>query len=233
MSISWGPGRALSRRAGVSRCSEARYSGRTHSVDEEILLPYPDTLAGAPNATHVRGTLLVASTRTLKRHGHYERYKSALAPGDFEAIVSSAAGMWLPIEVGLAHYRACDALDLPVDEQLEIGGEVVRSLQKTFIGMVLKAASSGVGITPIIGLQKFATVFSRSFKGGGMRLVRLGPKDVRVEFVGLPVSAIRYFRIAYRGFIQAGCEFFARRVVVAELGRYLSATTLAYRIAWV
>jgi hypothetical protein len=102
-------------------------------------------LAGAPDATHVRGTLLVASTHTLKRHGHYERYKSALAPDDFEAIVSSAAGMWLPIE--------------------------------------------------------------------------------RWASPGLPVSAIRYFRIAYRGFIQAGCEFFARRVVVA--------TTLAYRIAWV
>jgi hypothetical protein len=141
--------------------------------------------------------------------------------------------MWLPIEVALAHYRACDALDLPVDEQLEMGGEVVRSLQKTFIGMALKAASSGAGITPIVGLRKFATVFSRSFKGGGVCIVRLGPKDVRVEFVGLPVASVRYFRIGYRGFIQAGCEFFARRVVVAELGKYLSGTTVAYRIAWV
>lgn len=48
-----------------------------------------------------------------------------------------------------------------------------------------------------------------------------------------PPCSLRYFRIAYRGFIQAGCEFFARRVVVAELGKYLSATTVAYRIAWV
>ena len=114
-----------------------------------------------------------------------------------------------------------------------MGGEIVRTMQKTFIGMALKAASSGAGITPVTGLKKFASVFSRSFKGGGVCIVRLGPKDVRVEFVGLPVSGIRYFRIAYRGFIQAGCEFFARRVVVAELGKYLTATTLAYRIAWV
>ena len=196
-------------------------------------MPYPDTLAAEPNATHVRSTLLVASTRTLKRHGHYDRYQSAVAPADLTTIVSSAAGMWLPIEVGVAHYRACDTLDLPVDEQLEIGAEVVRSLQKTFIGMVLKAASSGAGISPITGVRKFAGVFSRSFKGGGVRVVRLGPKDVRVEFVGLPLSAIRYFRIAYRGFIQAGFEFFAKRVVAAELNKYLSATTLAYRIAWV
>jgi hypothetical protein len=99
--------------------------------------------------------------------------------------------------------------------------------------MALKAASSGVGVTPIVGMKKFASVFSRSFKGGGVCIVRLGPKDVRVEFVGLPVSGIRYFRTAYRGFLQAGFEFFARRVVVAELNKYLSETTVAYRIAWV
>jgi hypothetical protein len=141
--------------------------------------------------------------------------------------------MWLPIEVGIAHYRACDTLDLPAEEQLQLGGEIVRTLQKTFLGAALKAASSGAGITPITGMKKFAGVFSRSFKGGGVCIVRLGPKDVRVEFVGLPVSGIRYFRVAYRGFIQAGCEFFSRRVIVAELNRYLSETTVAYRIAWV
>lgn len=113
-----------------------------------------------------------------------------------------------------------------------MGGEVVRNLQKTFIGTVLKAASSGAGISPFVGLQKFTAIYARSIKGGGGRVVRVGPKDVRVEFVGLPLAAIRYFRVAYRGFIQAGCEFFAKRVVVAELAPYLSPTTVAYRIAW-
>ena len=109
----------------------------------------------------------------------------------------------------------------------------MRNLQKTFIGTVLKAAGSGAGITPIVGFQKFMTVYTRSVKGGGGRALRIGPKDVRVEFVGQPFAASRYFRVAYRGFIQAGCEFFARRVHVAELGAFLSPTTVAYRIAWV
>ena len=66
-----------------------------------------------------------------------------------------------------------------------------------------------------------------------MRVVRFGPKDVRVDFVGEPFAAIRYFRVAYRGFLQAGCELFSRRVNVAELDSFRSASTLAYRIAWV
>ena len=90
------------------------------------------------------------------------------------------------------------------------------TVQRTFIGTALKAASSGVGLGPLAGLEKFASIYSRSIKGGGARVVRVGPKDARVNFVGLPYANVRYFRIAYRGFIQAGCEFFAQRVHVAE-----------------
>jgi hypothetical protein len=88
-------------------------------------------------------------------------------------------------------------------------------------------------MSPLPALQKFFQIYARSFKGGGSRMVRIGPKDVRAEFVGNPVAAIRYFRIAYRGFITAGCETFAQRVVTAELAAYSSPTSVAYRIAWV
>ena len=203
------------------------------SSREEIILPFPATLAAAPVATHCRATLILASTQTLKARGHYDRYRAAITPRHLDTIVSSAAAMWLPIEVGVAHYHACDALNLSIDEQLSMGGDVVHSLQKTFLGSLLRAATAGAGISPITGLQKFTTIYTRSMQGGGASIVRLGPKDVRAEFVGIPFAEVRYFRVAYRGFIQAGCELFARRVVVAELSKYLSPTTLAYRIAWV
>src|SRR5205823_2260767 len=132
---------------------------------------------------------------------HFDPYLAALPPEHAATIASSVAAAWLPIEVGVAHYRACDALDLPVDEQLSMGGEVVRNLQRTFIGTVVKTAGVGAGITPILGLQKFTTIYSRTIQGGGARVVRYGPKDARVEFVGLPLAPVRSFRNAYRGFI--------------------------------
>ncbi len=200
---------------------------------EEVLVPFPPTLREEPNATHCRGTLMLASMAKIRQRGHWDRYVAALGPEHLQTIQSSVAGVWLPIEVGIAHYRACDSLDLPTEEILSLGGEVVHDLQRTFIGTVLKTASSGAGIGPLVGMQKFMSVYTRSIKGGGGRLLRIGPKDARVEFVGQPLSAIRYFRIAYRGFIHAGCEFFAKRVVVAELHAFGSATTVAYRLAWV
>src|SRR5947209_417880 len=106
----------------------------------EEIVPFPATLARTPEATHCRGTLLVASRQTLKQHGHFERYAAALPANHATTIAASVAAVWLPIEVGIAHYRACDALNLPIDEQLTMGGEVVRNLQRTFIGTVVKAA---------------------------------------------------------------------------------------------
>lgn len=119
-----------------------------------MIVPFPDTLANEPVATHCRSTLLFTSLQAIKRHGHYDRYVAALSPRHLDTIVSSVAGIWLSIDVGVAHYAACDTLDLPLDEQLEIGGEVVRAMQKTFLGSVLKSASSGIGITPIMACRR-------------------------------------------------------------------------------
>jgi hypothetical protein len=199
---------------------------------EEELVPFPATLRDEPQATHCRGTLVLASRRMLLARGHFDAYRAHLAPEHETAIASSVAGMWLPIEVGVAHYRACDALDLPEPELLLLGAAVVHELQRTFIGTVLRAAGRGIGVSPLVGLEKFFGVYARSIKGGGGRMTRIGPKDVRVEFVGLPLADIHYFRVAYRGFITAGCEFFAQRVVAAELAAHRSPTRIVYRIAW-
>jgi hypothetical protein len=200
---------------------------------EELLVPFPPTLADEPMMTHARGTLILASRKSLERRGWFERYKAHLPSQHELTIASSTASTWLPVDVALAHYRACEALGLSEDEQLALGAAVVHALQKTFLGSVVRTASKGTGLSPLPALQKFFHLYARSFKGGGSRMVRIGPKDVRAEFVGNQAAAIRYFRVAYRGFITAGCETFAQRVVTAELGAYASPTSVAYRIAWV
>ena len=202
------------------------------SFREEILIPFPATLAAEPSTTHCRGMLLSASFNAIKSHGHLERYLVALPTQYATPITTAIASEWIPVEVVLAHYRACEALLLSVEETLNLGSAVVMSLQRTFIGGVLKKAAVEAGVSPLFGLQKFASVYYRTMEGGGGRIVRIGPKDVRMEFVGQPLASVPYFRVSFRGFIQAGCAFFARRVVVAELTTYLSSTTCAYRVAW-
>lgn len=200
---------------------------------EELLVPFPPTLADQPTVTHTRGTLILTSRKSLQRLGWFERYRAHLPQQHELTIASSTANSWLPLDVALAHYRAADAIGLTEDEQLAVGAAVVHALQKTFLGSVIRTAGKGAGVSPLPALEKFFHLYARSFKGGGGRMVRIGPKDVRVEFVGNPAAAIRYFRVAYRGFITAGCETFAQRVVTAELAAYGSPTSVAYRLAWV
>jgi hypothetical protein len=197
-----------------------------------VIVPFPPSLEQAPAATRIRSTLLVSSLRALRRRELFDSYARFVAPEQVETITSAVAGIWLPIDLGVAHYRACDALRLPLSEQLLIGAEVVREMQQTFLGTLVKLSASA-GVTPWAGLRKFSTIYERMFDGGGVCITQLGPKDARAEVVGLPLASIGYFRNAYRGFIQAGCEFFSARVYVVEATKFCSSTTVGYRVSWV
>ena len=200
---------------------------------EQVLIPFPPTLKSEPTLAHVRGTLVLASRQSLQRRDRFAAYRARLAPEHDMAITSATAGSWLPVELALAHYRACEALALPEDEQLALGAAVVHEMQRTFLGTVLRAAARGAEISPLTGIEKFFGVYARSFQGGGGRMLQVGPKDVRVEFIGNPLAAVRYFRLAFRGFVTAGVETFAHRVIVAELDMRDRLTQVGYRVSWV
>jgi hypothetical protein len=200
---------------------------------EDIIVPFPPSMVTAPVTTACRSTLLVTSLQGLKQRGFERDYQRAVSPECLATITSSVAGMWLPLSTAIAHYTACDRICPAVQDQLALGGDSVRSLQRTFLATVLKTATVGAGITPWTALSKFSTIYQRLFQGGGTSIVKLGPKDARAEVVGQPLAAIPYFRNAYRGFLSAGCEFFATRVFVTELPRQPTTNKVGYRISWV
>lgn len=198
---------------------------------EEVLVPFPESMAQHPVVLRFRSTLLVSSAQALQKRGHHERYLAQLSAEQRDAMTSLVAGVWVPAETAIIHYGACDRLGLSSQEQLDLGADVVQMLQRTFIGTVLKLANTSAGVTPWVGLQKFAAIHGRMFDGGGACVVQTGPKDARVEIVGQPLASNGYFRTAYRGFIRAGCEFFAKRVFVNE-PRVSSVSMLVYRVSW-
>ena len=79
---------------------------------EEELHPLPAPLAELSLVKEVRGTTLVSSLRGVRDGGHFGAYLANLLPEYREVIPLVVAGEWVPIDVALAHYRACDALGL-------------------------------------------------------------------------------------------------------------------------
>ncbi|MGH7297546.1 MAG: hypothetical protein ACRELB_21595, partial [Polyangiaceae bacterium] len=165
----------------------------------ELVVHFPAPTATLGLATAVRSTLIASSLQSLRRRDLYERYQAVLAPEHREAVLSSVAGLWLPMEVGRAHYDACDRLNLSVLEQVEIGGDVSIKIHDTFLGVVIRTAKHA-GVTPWVLLARGNQMYSRLFHGGGgIRVIRRAAKEARADVAGVPLLGIPYFRNAIRG----------------------------------
>jgi hypothetical protein len=200
-------------------------------VEAEVFLPFPGPVDALPPVTHCKSTLLVSSVRTLREQGYFDRYSTLLDPAFNEAVLSTVAGVWLPIEAGMAHYRAIDALGLTAREQLALGGAASERLGSSVFGTIATLAKTS-GVTPWTGLKHFQRFYDRFFIGGGTCVTRLGPKDARIEIVGLPLAQIPYFVNGYRGLIEALGILFCRKLFVTVLPP-ANATSIVFRGAWV
>jgi hypothetical protein len=61
----------------------------------------------------VRGSLVASSLQTLRELDLFPRYLALLDKDKHEPILFALASSWLPLELAMAHYGACEAMALP------------------------------------------------------------------------------------------------------------------------
>jgi hypothetical protein len=182
-------------------------------------------------ATHVRSTLLLSSIQSLRAQGLGPRYEALLARAAHDAVLGCVAGVWLPMQLGLAHYEACEAMRLTPEQQEAQGRQVGERLHGAMLGVVARAAR-GAGVTPWSLLGRMDLLWERVIQGGaGPSLVQLGPKEARVELVGLPLLDVPYVRRAYRGLFQVALQTLCSKVYVTDV-RVAGVHVAAYRVSW-
>ncbi len=196
---------------------------------EELLVPFGPSRDQL--ATELRSTLLSTSLQTLKARALLDAYFEELPPEHHAAIKDLVAGVWMPIEVGMAHYRACDALGLTWEQIVAVGGEVGERVQGTVLGLMVRTAKTS-GMSPWAGLRNCTLFYDRVFRGGGVSLVKIGPKEARVEVAGNPLCAIPYFRQGLRAVTVTGAQLFCAKAYSQELPRYTNSTSLGFRLSW-
>ena len=96
------------------------------SVKEETFLPFPVERARVPLATSFRSTWLTSSLVSLRERGHYDAYLKEIDPAWRETVLSAVPGVWLPMGAAMAHYGACDRLEMPHDEMVGWLGPTVQ-----------------------------------------------------------------------------------------------------------
>jgi hypothetical protein len=197
----------------------------------EILVPLRVPRERLAPVTRIRSTLLLSSLQSLRARALFERYLAALEPDMHAPLLDLVAGVWVPVQVALAHYRACDALRLSADEQTAMGHDVSNRVQGTVLAVTARAAR-GMGVTPWAALVQSPRLWDRVFGGGGgVEVRKAGPKDARVELMGLVLLDLAYFRHAYRGAFLAGLGLFCRRVYV-EVEEDRPAMSAVFRVSW-
>jgi hypothetical protein len=184
-------------------------------------------------ASQVRSTLLQSSLATLKTEGHYERYLTLLDSRHRDTILGAISPAWLPVEVALAHYEACDALELGHEQLVAIGERVGDRVQGSFMETLTRAARN-MGVTPWVLLKRFDVLWGRLLQGGSFELTRTGPKDLTIEIRSALLPRFAYFRHAFCGVVRAGFKYVGTRVAYVKLGRWDPRTdSFSMHAAWV
>ena len=203
---------------------------RTAARQRESIVALRHPAGEAPPVTRVRSTLVASSLRTTRNRGLYDRYLEHLPAKYRDPILGAVAGSWLDIEVATAHYRALDALGLPVADQVAMGEAVGDVINGTFLRTVLHLARN-MGTTPWAALKQYTRLWERLFDGGDVEVDKLGPKEALVQMHGNSLFAIPYIRLALRGMHQTGFMLFCTRCYMTDLSS--TPTSHAYRAAWV
>ena len=200
------------------------------SFEREVVVRHA---APARPADQVRSTLLQSSIASLRRSGHFDDYLRLLAPEHRATIVESLAPAWLPIEVGAAHYRACDALQLSLTEQLAMGETVGDRIQGTFLATMMKSARAA-GFDPMVPISQFDRFWARVFQGSSVQVTRTGPKDIEVEVARAQLTRIAYFRTALAGVVRVAVKFTGVRTChVKQVAYRVDSDSLLLIVAWV
>jgi hypothetical protein len=199
----------------------------------EVVVPLRTSPHDITPVTRVRTTLVHSSRRALEKRNLLAAYSTQLSRADRAALENLVPGRWLGMDLAMAHYRAVDALQLPLSDQLALGGNVADIIQGTLIGTLLRMASQGLRLTPWTGVNQYARIWDRLFMGGDLMVEKLGPREAVVTMYKLPLLGIPYFRVALRGVQEIGLSaiYSWHKLHVSELSS--AESSAKYRLTWV
>ncbi|MCS6760213.1 MAG: hypothetical protein MO852_15755 [Candidatus Devosia euplotis] len=183
------------------------------------------------SVTKVRSTLLASSLQSLQEHGLGDAYRAVL-PTEHQHIFTETVAMgWLPVDLAVAHYRACDTLGLTPQQIREVGASVGMRVQGSFLGTVARGAARAA-LTPWTLLARGDRVWERVFVGGGTTVYRDGPKDASVDIFDIPLCPSPYFRIGFSGVFQQGLAAVCRSMQVRTQWQERDPHQMTLRISW-
>jgi hypothetical protein len=198
-------------------------------VTQEVVLAFPEPI---PPMRHVRSTLLLGGLASLEAAGLFDAYAAVVPEHVRTAIQTSVAGMWLPIEIGILHYVSYDRLGLSSESSAALGRAVFARTKGLLLGTAIGLARTA-GVTPWTLMPHLQRFWLRGMDGGGVRAIKVGPKEAKVDVFACPLFESHYFRAALRGLAGSLFELVAEKVYVHDLQLSSSQHNVSMRVQWV
>ena len=181
----------------------------------------------------MRSTLLQGSLQALKEFGLYERWNTQIGTAERDLIVESIAPVWLPVEIALAHYEACDRLEVDEAQMALIGAAVGTRVQGTLLSTAGKLARNA-GVTPDVAARCFSPLWARLFQGGSLQIEQTGPKDLVLEFRQSVLTRCPYFRGTLCGNVGSATKLLGTKVsYTKQLSYDAGKDRLLVKLSWV
>jgi hypothetical protein len=195
----------------------------------EVFIPH-DPAAGP--VTAVKNILIQSSLAKLKASDHYERYVTLIAPDVLDQLLSSMGPGWVPVELALAHYEACEQLNLNVDDTHALGLSVGDRLKDTVLVSHAKKVR-GEEVDVWAAYSQMYRMWPRLYQGGSVQVVKIGPKSQLLEQRGFPMNRFRYFRQAQVAAFVSAYEAIGAELTCVKVDRYsLARDEVVFRIMW-
>lgn len=195
----------------------------------EILVPH-DPARGPLSA--VRRMLVHSSIAGLQADGLYELYSSLVPASSLAEIHALIGPGWMPVDLALAHYTACDRLGLSEKQILSYGMRAGDEM-----GNALLLANNQPSVPGAESVWAKILAFSRMgrriHEGSSAQYVKLGENALLIEHRGNPMFSISYYRTAHLGFLRNTFNRVSIQVTDLKLSPYRSSDAhIEARISW-
>jgi hypothetical protein len=195
----------------------------------EVFLPFRNS--PVVPVRDVRSTLIMAGIQSLREHGLFQRYSETLSSDMRERIAGLAAGIWVPVEIAVAHYSAMDRLGIEQHTIEALGAEVAARTWKHILSPVF-ARARRIGPKPWEAFGYTHETINLNWRGGDVQIVKEGPTQALYEWAGQPCAAIPYFVTSFGSFMRALTKLFASRATHRVVHERCSPTSIVLRLSW-
>jgi hypothetical protein len=195
----------------------------------QVFLPY--SRSPVEPVTDVRSTLLLAGIQSVRAKGLYPEYSDVLSPEVRESIVGLAGGIWVPVELAVAHYSAMDRLAIDRLTIEALGADVAQRTWKHILAPVF-ARAKRIGPKPWEAFSHAQETVKLNWRGGDIQIIKETETQALYEWAGQPCANVPYFVTSFGSFMRALTNLFSSRAYCSVVPERSSPTTIAIRLSW-